>query len=64
MQYVQNGCLKKAKLSKTPLGGRFAAPKGVLDSLGFFYAAIVYVLYIFCVCFVCILLYFGKLATF
>ena len=28
IQYIQNGCLQKAKLSKIPCWGRFAAPKG------------------------------------
>ena len=27
-EYIQNGCLKEAKLSKLPFWGRFAAPKG------------------------------------
>ena len=30
-EYIQNGCLKEAKLSKLPIWGRFAAPKGWFD---------------------------------
>ena len=32
IQYIQNDCLKKAKLSKIQFGGRFAAPKGCIGS--------------------------------
>ncbi len=52
IQYIQNGCLKKAKLSKIPFWGRFAAPNGclgyiiVLSFLGSHFAYILYISYI------------------
>ena len=55
---------KKPTLSKTLFGGREAAPKGYFAKFGFFQAAILYVLYIFCIYFVCILLYFCIFAIF
>ena len=47
IQFIQNGCLKEAKLSKILFGGRFAAPNKCLGQFGFFlgshFACIVYI---------------------
>ena len=60
----KKAALKKPKISKTPFGGREAAPKGHFAKFGFFQAAILYVLYIVCIYLVCLLLYSGILAIF
>ena len=42
LEYIQNGCLKEARLSTRPLWGREAAPKEWFAKFGFFEAAVLY----------------------